>query len=322
MSLFSTPRTLEKFAKLQDNPDDLRNVSQLVFPEDILSGFGNGHFILINFNRLAGSKYKDKNYRIENPAGDITSNLGNGSEPVFYGRGYTIQNQIKGGGRYERSKESIIFPMPESIANTHGIEWTAVELGAAARLVREVSSFGDNSMKDIGRALAESAKSTAAKTVEALTGVQAAQVSELYTGTITNPFLEVLFKGVNTRTHSLDFKFSPKNHSESSTLSEIIRRLKFHAHPEFKYRENEGSYLLYPSNVDITFMKVEGGEATRNVWLHRFNTSAIVGITEDASSGGYAVHNDHSPVVRSLSLQLQEVAPLRKSDFLSAEDSF
>ncbi len=322
MTLFSRPRTLLKFDKLTANPADLTNVQQLVFPQNILNGFGNGHFILINFNRLAGSRYKDKNYRVENPLGNtITSGLG--EAPTFYQRGYTITSQVTGDGRYVRSKESIILPMPESTAMTYGIEWSAVELGIAGQVARGVSTFGDQTLKDIADAAAETAKNAIASTAENLSGVQVKQTKELFTGQITNPFLEVLFKGVTARSFNLDFKFTPRNAEESSILAEIYRRIKFHMHPEFKYKENNGSYLLYPSNFDITFMKVQGGEASRNVWLHRFNTSVLVGLTEDSSAGGYAAHkDDDSPVTRSLSLQFQEAAPLSKADFLTVEDSF
>ena len=72
-------------------------------------------------------------------------------------------------------------------------------------------------------------------------------------------FLEVLFKGVRTRDINLDFKFLPRNNQQSKIVAEIIRRLKFHM-PEFKYRQSDSSYL-YPSTFDITFMKIEGGEA-------------------------------------------------------------
>lgn len=322
MSFFPKPSTLLKTAKLANNPSDLSNVSQLVFPSNLLQNFGTGHFILININRLAGSRYQDKNYKIENPIGDLLSGLSGGSEPVFYSRGFTIQDKLAGGSRYTRSKESIIFPMPDSVATTYGIEWNAVELGQAGRLARELSTFGDNSLSDIGNALGEGLKNVATGAVETLTGVNVKQTAELYSGTIQNPFLEVLFKGVNTRDFNLEFKFSPRNAQESRTLSEIIRRLKFHSHPETKYRENDSSFMLYPSNFDITFMKVKGGEASRNTWLHRINTSVLVGITEDSSAGGYAPHKDDSPSTRSISLNFREVTPLRKADFESVEDSF
>lgn len=321
MSYFPEPRTFTKASKLENNPDDLRNVNQLVFPQNILQGMGTGHFILININRLAASRYQDKNYKIENPLSAITSGFGE-DEPVFYSRGYTIQNQLFGGARYVRSNQSIIFPMPESTATTYGIEWNAVELGQAGRLAREIGTFSENSLSDIGNALKEGLKNIATGAVEALTGINVKQTAELYSGTIQNPFLEVLFKGVSTREFNMEFTFSPRNRKESEILHEIIRRLKFHAHPEFKYRENDSSFMLYPSNFDITFMKIQDGEAKRNMWLHRFNTLALVGITDDTSAGGYAVNKDDSPISRKLSLNFREVSPLRKSDFESNEDSF
>lgn len=312
--------TKSKFERLKQSQADLKQVSQLVYPPNILNGVGNGHFILININRLVSSAYQDTNYKVNGDRPDISSGLGD--SPAFYGRGYTIQGQLQGGGKYQRSKESIVLSMPDSFATSYGIEWNAVELGLAGRLAREISAFDQNTLRDVGNALGEGIKNSVAGAVESLTGLNVKQTAELYTGTIQNPFLEVLFKGVRTRDMNFDFKFLPKNAEESKLVAEIIRRLKFHMHPEFKYRESESSYFLYPSTFDITFMRVEEGEAKRNVWLHRVNTCALTGLSEDSSVGGPAFHKEGAPVARKMSLQFIELAPLRKSDFENAEDSF
>lgn len=320
MSLLGGSRTKSKYNKLIESTDDLRNVQQLVYPPEILSGLGNGHFVLININKISGSSYKDRNTRVENSPQIITS--GDSDAPLFYSRGYTIQSQLGGGGRYVRSTESIILCMPESVSTSYGVEWNAVELGAAAKFARELATFDQNTLRDMGNALSEGLKNTVAGAVESLTGFNAKQTAELYTGTIQNPFLEVLFKGVRTRDHNLEFKFLPRNGEQSRIVAEICRRLKFHMHPEFKYRKSDSSYFLYPSTFDITFMKIEGSEAKRNVWLHRVNTCALTGLSEDQGVGGYAVHADHSSVARKLGLTFIELAPLRKTDFEKVEESF
>jgi hypothetical protein len=315
----ATSSTKAKYSKLNNDQSDLRNVAQIMYPTNLFS-VGTGHFMLININRLAGSSYQDSNQVIENSSSSVVS--GNTKQPLFYSRGYTIQNQISGGGRYIRSKESIILAMPESVSAQYGVEWNVVELGMAAKFAREIATFDQNTLRDVGNSLKEGLKNTIAGAVESLTGFNAKQTAELYTGTIQNPFQEVLYKGVKNRDHTFEFKFTPRNNYESRVVSEIFRRLKFHMHPEFKYRKNDSSYFLYPSTFDITFMKIEEGEAKRNVWLHRVNTCALVGCTDNPSVGGYAVHPDHSSVARSLSLSFQELAPLRKTDFESAEESF
>ena len=83
--------------------------------------------MLININRISGSSYKDRNFKVENAPKTIVS--GDAQSPLFYSRGYTIQSQLGGGGRYVRSKESIVLAMPESVSTSYGVEWNAVELG-------------------------------------------------------------------------------------------------------------------------------------------------------------------------------------------------
>lgn len=312
--------TKSKYNKLNQAPTSKKDVSQLVFPPNILGGtVGHGNFILFNINRLVSSAYQDTNYKTEGTQ-DVSSGLGD--QPVFYSRGYTIQGQLNGGGRYKRSNESIALAMPESIATTYGMDWNAVELGFAGKLAREIATFDQNNLEDVINAFGEGFKNTMAGVAESLTGINVKQTAELYTGTIQNPFLEVLFKGVRNRDMTFEFKFMPKNQDESRIVSEIIRRFKFHMHPEFKYRENSSSYMLYPSTFDITFMRINEGEAQRNTWLHRVNTCALTSLSEDSSVGGIAFHEDGAPVARKFVLSFTELAPLRKTDFLSSEDSF
>lgn len=322
-NLFSTSsgsktRTEAISSKLNSSIDR-RTVKQVIYPPTIMNGLGNGHFILINVNRLRGSSFQDKTAKVENEPEIISSGI---EQPVFYTRGYSIQGQLEGGGRYVRSNESIILSMPDSLATSYGMDWNAVELGLAGKLAREISSFDQNTVGDVVNALGEGLKNAAAGALESLTGVNVKQTAELYTGTIQNPFLEVLFKGARTRDHSFSFKFMPRNREEAMTIQEIKRRLKFHMHPEFKYRENDSSYFLYPSTFDITFMKVENGGASRNMFMHRINTCALVGLEDDPAPNGPSFHKDNTPAAHTLKLNFIELAPLRKTDFESVEDSF
>lgn len=315
----STKTRTQALSSKLNRTSDRTAVKQLVYPPSIMNGLGNGHFILINVNRLKGSAYQDKSAKVENEPESVTSGF---SEPVFYSRGYSIQGQLDGGGRYVRSNESIILSMPDSLATSYGMDWNAVELGLAGKLAREISSFDQNTIGDVVNALGEGLKNAAAGALESLTGINVKQTAELYTGTIQNPFLEVLFKGARTRDHSFSFKFMPRNQQEAMTILEIKRRLKFHMHPEFKYRENDSSYFLYPSTFDITFMKVENGSASRNVFMHRINTCALVGLEDDPAPNGPSFHTDSTPAAHTLKLNFIELAPLKKTDFESAEDTF
>lgn len=314
-------RTKQKFNKIS-GVKDLSKQGQVVFPKTLLNGIGNGNFVLFNINRLKASSYSDTNTKVEGQSPVVESGLGN--EPVFYTRGYSIQSALNGGGRYVRSNESIILPLPESIATSYGIEWNAVELGLAGRLAREIATFDQTTTRDLANALMEGLKNSTTGAIESLTGINAKQTAELYTGTIQNPFLEVLFKGVRTREAPMEWIFAPKNAEESSILAEVIRRFKFHAHPEFKYNENDSSFFLYPSTFDITFMKVEGDSGTsRNVWLHRLTTCALTNITHDSTVSGPSFHRkDNSPTAIKFGLNFTELSPLRKTDFESVEDSF
>ncbi len=325
MSFFSN--TVQKYAALRKGTgattaDDLKTKSQIIYPNNLLSDEGDTHFILFNINTLAASMYQNSAKKIKTSSGDITAS--NTKSPTMYSRGYTIQAQLKGGdGRYIRSNESIALAMPNSVGTTYGVDWNAQELGMAGKLARTVATYDQLTLEDVANALGEGLKNMATGAMETLTGFDAKQTAELYTGTIQNPFLEVLFKGVRTRDMSFEFTFMPRNLDEARKVAEIIRRFKFHAHPEFKYKKNDSSYFRYPSTFDITFMWLDHGKASRNQWLHRVNTCALVGIDIDEAPGGvFVTHDDGSMPVRKMRLNFVELTPLRKSDFENAEDTY
>jgi len=316
-------KTKSNYAKLKGSSGSLSGGSfpnQIVYPSGLVSGHeGHGHFILFNINRLTSSTYQDKTPNSEN---DIKAGTSSGNKPVFYDRGYTIQKQLGGEGRHKRSNQSIALSMPDAVSTSYGIDWTATELGMSGKLAREIATYDQNSLNDIANAFKEGLKNTVTGAVESLTGIDVKQTAELYTGTIQNPFLEVLFKGVRTRDISFEFTFLPTNESESRTVAEIIRRFKFHSHPEFKYKENDSSYFLYPSTFDITFMRLVQGSAERNAYMHRIMTCALTGIDVDETPSGFSVHADGSMVARKMRLNFIELSPLRKTDFLDLGDSF
>lgn len=68
-------------------------------------------------------------------------------------------------------------------------------------------------------------------------------------GAVPNPHLQAIFGGVQMRTHSFQWTFSPRNASESRQLQQIIYELKKYSLPAFS---NLGTAALqYPPLVDI-----------------------------------------------------------------------
>lgn len=308
-------RTQAKYNMLEPKTE----VKQLVYPSNLLKASnGMGHFILFNFNYISGSQFKSKVNRIEN-GGNVQSPF---AKPVVYDKqsNSTRSSMLK---VHKRSEESVAIYMPENISTTYSADWQTTELGIAGRLIKATRNFDNLDLNDVGNTLTEEAKNLVTGAIQTLTPINAKDAAELLTGTISNPFVEVLFKGVNNREFNYQFKFVPKNENEARTVREIIRRFKFHMMPEYKYKQNDSSYLLHPSTVDVTFMKITNqGVGERNGWLHRMSTCAISNVSVDEAPEGYNVHHDDAPVATIMDITLIELEQLHKGRFLEPGDTF
>lgn len=304
--------TENELSKIQYNTQEY---TQLKYPGDVLDPtHGQGHFVLFNINLPSNSRYMN---RYSNNTDEVDSPY---STPVVQSsnssslRSKTTTRQI-------RSNESIILGMPSNLNQNYGTQWQAGELGVAGRVLNTFRNRDGLTLRDVGNTFSEEIKRAASGAIQAVTPVNTADAVDLATQTTNNPFVEVLFKGVNNRDLNLDFKFTPRNEEESNTVRSIITRFKFHQHPEYKYKARDSAYLLYPSSFDITFMRIDSnGNATRNTWLPRVSTMALTNIsTNYTPDNEYNLHNDDSPVSITLTLSFIELEQLYKGRF---EDDF
>ncbi|UHS65570.1 hypothetical protein RPN242_gp030 [Escherichia phage vB_EcoM-RPN242] len=298
---------------------------QLSYPLDVTGGKTLGHYVLFNINRISGSSYGNTaTQTIENP---IQNPLGN--TPVVYGsKSGSITKYAW--ARHVRSNESIVLCMPEYITTNYGVGWNGSELGLAgmgaqflSRAAQDMTQFklGDalNVGKEMGRFAATKAIQSASEAIPFLPSINAHDTLELFTGTMTNPYVEMIFQGVRNREIPFTFKFTPRSQKEAKMVREIIRMFKMHMYPEYKYNKNSSAFYLHPSTFDITFM-VNGG---RNQWLHRISTCVLSNMfVNETPDSSYAVHKDDGIVSTQVDMTFIELEPLHKGRFETEGDSF
>lgn len=302
--------TRKSYAKLAG---DVVNVQQIIYPQDLLDyDSNNGHFVLFNFNAIEGTSFKEPTQATQN---QVVSPFGG---PVVYEeKSNSLRRHMK--VKYKRTSDSIAINMPDSVRVGYGVQWQGSELGVAGRMIRAGQNWDKISLNDVKNAALEEAKSLGGGAIQALTPINTQDAAELFTGTISDPFVEVLFKGVTNREIPMSFVFKPKNEDESRRAREICRRFKYHMHPEFKYRDTDSSYFLHPSIVDITFMKIDSsGQGQINEWLWRISTCAITDVQIDVTGDdGYMVHHDDAPTTIKLDLTFMELEQLHKGRFVN-----
>lgn len=319
-NLIKTPK---KFQIL--NGRGQKGQKQLAYPLDITASNTLGHYVLFNINTISGSSYgSTASQSVENPV----AAPGGKTPEVYSAKSGSIAKQAW--VRHRRSNESILLCMPENITTNYGIGWNGSELGLAGagadfltKFFTDASQFtvqdALNVGKEVGRFGAVSAIQSVTQAIPFMPSVNAKDTLQLFTGTITNPYVEMIFQGVRNREIPFTFKFTPRNQEESRMVREIIRLFKMHAYPEYKYNKNGSAFYLHPSTFDVTFM-VYGA---RNKWLHRISTCVLTNIfVNETPDSGYSVHKDDSIVSTQVDMTFAELEPLHKGRFDTEGESF
>ena len=91
-------------------------------------------------------------------------------------------------------------------------------------------------------------------------------------GNVVNPHVVLLFKNVDLKTFSLQWKLAPQTKQETERLKAIIRLIQSQAHPRQKSDGNSSNFFLnYPSQVDLYYAGVQEN-------LHYFKRAAITDV--------------------------------------------
>tara|TARA_Y100000996_G_scaffold414525_1_gene405678 strand:- start:40762 stop:41943 length:1182 start_codon:yes stop_codon:yes gene_type:complete len=123
-----------------------------------------------------------------------------------------------------------------------------------------------------------------------------------------NPHMEMLFKGVEFRTFTYDFKLAPRNRREAQTVHDIVHRFKWAAAPEYYIGDAYSPFFVYPNLFKISYYNEDQ--------LHYIGDCALTGITVNhAGSGTNATFYDDYPVETDLNLTFTEMQIMTKDAF-------
>ena len=118
-------------------------------------------------------------------------------------------------------------------------------------------------------------------------------------GIAVNPHLAVIFDGVNFRSHSFQYKFSPRSSNESSNVREIIKVFKKHMLPTLS---DGKAFFEYPDEFKIKF------NSKNEKFLFKIGTSVLTDFQINYNpDGGSYFHHNGAPVSVSLQLSFTEI---------------
>jgi hypothetical protein len=212
---------------------------------------------------------------------------------------------------------TINLPIPSNLQEQFTMQYADKQLGIAGFLEKNIPTginFKD-APEAIGKAVGEAAGTAfkqagtlqgayyAGRTVAGLSDSVGSAIDKA-TGTILNPYQALVFQGINLRSHSFTYRFSPHNSDDNENLRKIIYEFKRRMHPA-----KDNLLYTFPDTVSISFGKRENEPYFfKKCFLESMSVNY-------APQGTPAFFRGTSlPVEVEISLSFKEIEPLTRSD--------
>ena len=224
-----------------------------------------------------------------------------------------------------RITDSVSIYLPPNVQDSFSTKYSGAETGLIGFVAASGGSFMDAYKNDDFTRTAEILMDTAKGLGGQIAMNAGLSIAEMLTsseggvglankifGQTTNPYMEVLFQGVDLRTFTYSFTFAPRNGPEQDEVKAIIKLFRFHQAPEL--RNNESIFMGLPSEFDIHYMyqHEDGGEAKENQFYNKISTCVLQNCDVDYTPGGVKSHADGSPVQIKMTLTFLETEMITK----------
>lgn len=215
---------------------------------------------------------------------------------------------------------TIGLPIPTNLQEEFSMSYSDINLGLLGAGESILPNFNqsaegvagetkENVQKFVSGVGGSSAAFYGASTLAGVTDATAGALSKVG-GAVKNPYQALLFQGVNLRTHTFSYRFSPRSTTEHATLKKIIYEFKSRMHPT-----KDALLYLFPDVVDIKFGKKDGEPY---FFKTCFLESMSVNYAPQGTPAFFAQTSD--PVEVEISLSFKETSQVTRQDFKAPED--
>jgi hypothetical protein len=172
--------------------------------------------------------------------------------------------------------------MPETLNFQYAADYSDMTLAAAAESAPLVGS--------------------AARAITGVLGSDFAKLALNKAGYAFNPQAQLLFNGINFRTYSFSYTFTPRSSQEAEKVQEIIRTFRRFAAPKI-VTEAAGFFYRPPGTFKLKFM-FNGQE---NLNVNRIAESVLEAVEVNYAPNGWSAHNDGKPTQIQMTLSFKEI---------------
>jgi len=289
----------------------------LTYPINVDSDPQQGHYVMFMINeRIPGKVAKNKTSKGVAEAkkrvlGDYNPNTG---QSTTADQAIIDQNKISSvssaGGKLNRSivmeklptqrlKTTIALYMPPSVSVTYNVKYGDQEIGTLAAVgSAAIDAFkrGGGTKTVLtgivdsltGAAAKEGLKNMANSTIDTIApGAKA--LSQLESGSVVTPRMEMMFEGVGRRSFSYTFVFLPKSVQEAKLVEDIIYHFKFYAMPKYSNPTTRREMDI-PGTFDIQYMY----RASANNFLNKISTCFLTNVQVEYGADRFTAYEPTS----------------------------
>ena len=210
----------------------------------------------------------------------------------------------------------VIFPIPTNLNENFSVTYNDAKLGsvlgaAVATGVKVLSGEQALFSAATGTSVIEAAAVGVREGVGRIGGETLLANLDEATGVVPNPHLAAIFQDIGLRSHSFNFRFSPKNKQEADLLKRIVKTIKRRMLPGTagSKESSTGPLFSFPDVVDIAF----GPEKDSPYLIQR---SVLESMTVNyAPNGTPAFFRDGSPTDIEIGLNFKEIRVVTRNNY-------
>lgn len=214
--------------------------------------------------------------------------------------------------------------MPERLENPNTVRWGDSDFGtikgSITRGIENASNGNMNSsLENFGTTVLGSFYDRAIKSAaqKNLAFNDVVDVATYTGGVIPNPYLTLLFQGVDFRSFQFDFKLYPHSEEEAQTIYDIITTFRASALPSGISAANssgDSPFLGYPNEFEIEYKFAN----KPNKWLNKFKRCVLTNIDVNyTSTGQWTTLRNGFPTEIDMNLTFKEIEILVQDDVLN-----
>jgi len=214
--------------------------------------------------------------------------------------------------------DTVVLYMPQEAMQPSTTSWDQEAFGIAGRYAYDKGrGFNHPGLLDAAEKAGFSGATHAAQMVLGKFGssLSAEDVASASLGELSNPYLTMVFRGVDFRKFSFQFKFTPFHPNDAQMIFNIIQSFRKNSLPT---HSAQSAFLGYPSECEIQYL----WQGTPNTWLNRFKRSVCTKVDVNYTAQGmWAAMRDGFPASIIMNVDFTELDIVTADDITYADAS-